>query len=118
MKEIVNHYMNVKEESLPEDFAVKTTIRWLIKGEEKIPIFAMRYYTIEIDGYVKPHKHPWEHEIFILNGRGKLRIGNNWYEVSKGYYIYIPPNIEHEFKNTGNEKLEFLCMIPKEPTTK
>ncbi|MET1160553.1 MAG: cupin domain-containing protein [Thermoprotei archaeon] len=111
--EIVNHYEFAEEERVPEDTAHNTTIRWLLSNKrDGVPTFAMRMFRVKPGGYIKAHKHPWEHEIFVLEGVGEIRIGDVVYRVSRGFYIYIPPNVEHEYRNRGDKDLVFLCMIP------
>ena len=34
--------------------------------------------------------------------------------LSPGTFAYIPPGEEHQFRNTGEEELSFLCVVPKE----
>ncbi len=114
--EKVGYYKDISPEELPEKFGSDATIRWLIKKEDEAPTFAMRVFTIYPGGHINPHDHPWEHEIFILSGNGRIRIGSNWYDVKKGFYIYVPPNVEHEYINNGSEPMEFICVIPHEPT--
>lgn len=110
--EKVGHIDAVEKQSIPEAVAVKTWIRRLIKEDDGAPTFAMRLFTIEAGGYIKPHHHPWEHEIYVLNGVGEVRICSRTYRITQGSFLYIPPNVEHEYINTGNEDLEFLCIIP------
>jgi len=74
--------------------------------------FAMRRFTVKPGGEIGLHTHNWEHEIFILEGKGILKNSHKTYEVEKNTVIYIPPNEEHYYKNTGKEDLVFLCMIP------
>ncbi len=112
----VGLYTLVEKQRVPEELAEKTWIRWLIRKEDGAPLFAMRVFTVEPGGHIKPHKHPWEHEIFILKGVGEIRIGDRVYRVTRGFYVYIPPNIEHEYWNRGSEDLEFICVIPHKPT--
>ncbi len=114
--EKIGHYTSVNAVKVGEDMATGTWIRWLI-GKDDAPTFSMRLFEVEVDGHIKAHRHPWEHEIFILKGKGRIRINNRLYDVGEGYYIYIPPNVEHEYWNIGDSKLVFLCMIPNKPTT-
>lgn len=112
------HYSEIPPEELSPEFGSNANIRWLIKEEDGVKAFAMRYFEIRPGGRIVPHKHPWEHEIFVVKGEGKLRIGSEWYVVKKGTFIFIPPNVVHEYVNEGNENFEFLCMIPLKPTAK
>ncbi|MCD6196772.1 MAG: cupin domain-containing protein [Staphylothermus sp.] len=110
--EKLGHYTLVKKEKVPEDMAEKTWIRWLIRKEDGAPNFAMRVFEVESGGHIKAHSHPWEHEIFVLEGVGDIRIGDRVYRVTSGFFIYIPPNVEHEYWNKGDKPLVFICLIP------
>ena len=75
--------------------------------------FAVRHFEIEPGGYSPYHSHPWEHEIFVLEGIGTA-IGNKEVEaISVGDLISIPAGEIHQIKNTGKSTLKILCMIPK-----
>ena len=89
----------------------KLKIRWLnTKGSR---IFAVRHIEIEPNGYSPHHSHPWEHEIFVLEGNGTA-IGKKDVEpISVGDLISIPAGETHQIKNTGKSTLKILCMIPK-----
>ncbi len=110
--EKLGHYTLVRKEKVPEDMAEKTWIRWLIRKEDGAPNFAMRVFEVEPGGHIKAHSHPWEHEIFVLEGVGDIRIGDRVYRVTSGFFIYIPPNVEHEYWNKGDKSLVFICLIP------
>lgn len=113
--EKVAHYREVEEKRVPADMASGTTIRWLIAEEDGARNFYMRLFNMDPNGHIKAHFHPWEHEIFILGGKGKVRIGDRTYDVEEGYSVYIPPNAEHEYWS-GEEGLRFICIIPSKPT--
>ena len=112
------YFTEVKAEELPAEMGVKSNIRWLIKGEDGARAAAMRYFQIFPKGKIYRHHHPWEHEIFITKGSGELRIGSKWYSVKQGMFIFIPPNVEHEYVNKGSESFEFICIIPLKPTAR
>ena len=112
MKEKVMSYRDVEAKPLPEDMAHKTTIRWLITRADGGENFAMRYFSMEPGGWIKDHSHPWEHEIFIVRGRGILIVDGRRHEVSQGDFIFIPPNASHAYEALGDEPFEFICVIP------
>jgi len=112
--EKVSHYTSVEEKPVPANMATKTWIRWLIAEKDGAKNFYMRLFRVEPGGHIKPHFHPWEHEIFVIKGEGRVRIGKKTYNVREGYFLYIPPNAEHEY--WADEELWFLCMIPSRPT--
>ena len=89
----------------------KLKIRWL--NNEGSRNFAVRHVEIEPDGYSPYHSHPWEHEIFVLEGNGTA-VGNKEVKaISVGDLISIPVGETHQIKNTGKSTLRILCMIPK-----
>ncbi|MCD6324424.1 MAG: cupin domain-containing protein [Desulfurococcales archaeon] len=114
--EKVMNYQQIPPEELKPDFGENATIRWLIKEDDGAKAAAMRYFEVRPGGKIKPHHHPWEHEIFVVKGEGRLRIGRKWYDVRAGDFIYVPPNTVHEYINAGEESFEFICVIPLKPT--
>ncbi|HEU0068333.1 MAG TPA: cupin domain-containing protein [Nitrospiraceae bacterium] len=57
-----------------------------------------------------PHFHPRTEEIYyILEGVGWMRIGSDERRVVSGDAIAIPPGLEHQIRNAGDETLKFLC---------
>jgi mannose-6-phosphate isomerase-like protein (cupin superfamily) len=57
-----------------------------------------------------PHYHPLTEEIYyILEGRGRMTIGEDDREVGPGDAIAIPPGTVHTILNSGSETLKFLC---------
>ncbi len=88
------------------------TIRWLIKKEDGAERFAMRYFELEKGAVIPEHQHEWEHEIFILQGKVLITEGSEEHTVEKGTAVFIRPNLPHSYKNTGDEKVLMLCLIP------
>lgn len=111
MKLKVINYRRVKAVEAGEG-AKDVKIRWLITKDDGAKNFAMRFFEIEPNGYTPLHRHKWEHEVFILEGRGKVKIGGKDKRFKRGDAIFIPENVEHQFKNTGDAKLKLLCLIP------
>jgi mannose-6-phosphate isomerase-like protein (cupin superfamily) len=57
-----------------------------------------------------PHYHPVVEEIYyILQGVGRMQIGDEVAEVGAGDAIAIPPGAIHTIENVGSETLLFLC---------
>jgi quercetin dioxygenase-like cupin family protein len=93
--------------------ASKLRIRWL--NTDGAIHFAVRHFEFEPDGYSPYHNHPWEHEIFVLEGKGTV-IGDKETKpisISPGDSISIPADETHQIRNSGKKKLKLLCIIPK-----
>lgn len=87
-------------------------IRWLIDDKNGAPTFAMRHFIVEPKGHTPLHSHDWEHEVYILEGKGKIQYEQKEADISKGDAVFIEPNQLHQFRNTGDEPLKFICMVP------
>lgn len=90
----------------------KLKVRWLITEEMGAPNFAMRLFEMEPKGNSPLHSHPWEHEVFILEGEGHVVSEGKETRFRAGNAIFIPPNEKHQFKNTGGKTVKFLCLVP------
>jgi len=105
---IVRNYQEVEEEETNFE-GVK--IRWLIVPKMGAKNFAMRYFSMAPNSTIPEHSHDWEHEIFVLRGRGIITGEGKEHEVKDGDVVYIPPTEVHGYRAL-NEGLEFLCLIP------
>ncbi len=90
----------------------KTQIRWLITKEMGAPNFAMRLFEMAPGGFSPLHNHAWEHEVFVLEGQGGIFDGEKTTPLQGGDVVFVPPNELHQFRNSGEAQLKFLCLIP------
>ena len=107
----VKHYSEVPAEAV-EEGAVGVKIRWVIAEGDGAPTFAMRHFEIAPGGHTPHHTHPWEHEVFILSGRGKVVGADGERELVPGTAVLVEPNEVHHFANDGQEPLNLLCFVP------
>lgn len=107
----VVHYTDVEAKDAGEGTS-KLIVRWLIAKETGAPNFAMRMFEMEPDGHTPLHNHPWEHEIFILEGEGAAFDGVEERAIKAGDAIFIPPNERHQIRNKGGKTMKLLCLIP------
>lgn len=42
-----------------------------------------------------PHSHPWEQFFILLEGRVTLHVGDQVFDMKKGSFVRIPPNVVH-----------------------
>ena len=105
------YYQNVEAKSADEG-ASKVKVRWLITKEIGAPNFAMRLFEMEPGGFSPRHTHPWEHEVYILEGEGTVYGGGEEKPFKQGDAIFVPPNEEHQFRNNGQKTVKFLCLVP------
>jgi quercetin dioxygenase-like cupin family protein len=107
---------SVHRDTVTEPGARKAYIRWLITKDDGAPTFAMREIEVAPGGHTPYHSHPWEHEIYVLEGVGIIACKGGWETtLGPGSVVFIPGGDEHNIKNYGRETLRFLCLIPHPP---
>ena len=110
----VSSYRDVPAEPVTTEAARGVRVRWLIDQRDGAANFAMRHFEIEPGGYTPLHHHGHEHEVFVLEGRGTVREGEMEHAFQAGDVIYVAPDEVHQFRNTGEEPVRFLCMVPSQ----
>jgi quercetin dioxygenase-like cupin family protein len=108
----VCHYSEVDAEVFGDE-APGVTIRWVIDEErDGAPIYALRVIEVASGGHTPDHTHPFEHENFIIEGKGRVQIDGKWFEVGVGDVVFLPAGSQHTYVNAGDKPFKFLCGIP------
>jgi len=105
------HYSDVEAKAVGDE-APGVSMRWLVSKDDGAPNFGMRHFTVEPGGHTPQHTHAWEHEVFVLGGSGAVWCEGDERALGPGDAVYMPPNAEHFFRNTGGEPFTFLCLVP------
>lgn len=88
-------------------------MRVLIGDPDGAPNFVMRKFDVAPGGCTPRHHHPYEHEVFILSGNGILMDGDKERPFKAGDCVYVASDELHQFRNTGDQTLQFICLIPQ-----
>lgn len=108
----VIHSAEVAAQPVEEEGACGTTVRWLVSRPEGAPNFAMRLFELAPGGSTPLHQHEWEHEVFVLDGPAEVVQESGSTEIGRGDAVLVMPGELHQFRNTGEGTVRFLCMIP------
>lgn len=114
----VNHYEEVDSQQVEMEGAVGCQVRWLVGEPDGAPTFAMRQFEVATGGHTPKHSHPYEHEVFVLEGDGVVLEDDVEHPLKTGDVIFVKPDEVHQFRNTGDRPMKFLCMIPISATGK
>jgi quercetin dioxygenase-like cupin family protein len=106
------HFEAIPLQPVTLEGAIGCQMRVLVGQEDGAPNFTMRQFVVSPGGHTPLHSHPYEHEVFVLEGQGSVRVGECQYRLEPGTVVYLPPGILHQFLNTGTAPLRFLCLIP------
>jgi len=103
---------NISKSPVEVEGAKDVEIRWLISKDDGAENFAMRMFELQPGGFTPLHTHRHEHEVFVIQGQGVFVCEGQEHPFGSEYVIFVPPNKEHRFKNTGDSVLKLLCIIP------
>lgn len=112
----VNHYQEVTQQAVEMEGSKGCQVRWLLGERDGAPNFAMRQFEVAPGGFTPRHSHPYEHEVFVLEGEGEVFEGNEPHPLRMGDVVFVKPDEIHQFRNTGSAPLKFLCLIPNSAT--
>ena len=86
--------------------------RVVIGADDGAPTFVMRVFEVKPGSSTPFHSHSWEHEVFILSGKGIVKGEGKEKPIAEGTVVFVAPNEEHCFTNTSSDVLRFICVIP------
>jgi quercetin dioxygenase-like cupin family protein len=108
----VVHASEVEAKPVTEPGASRATVRWLLARPEGAPTFAMRLFELAPGGSTPLHEHPWEHEVFVLQGAAEVVTAAEARPIKPTDAVLVLPGERHQFRNAGEGPARFLCMIP------
>ncbi len=108
----VGQWNETEAKGVSEQGAEGVTIRVLMGEGVGAPNFAMRRFELAPGGRTPYHSHAWEHEVYVLSGKGKVRRAGGESDLEGGSFVFVAPHEEHNFLNVGDSAFVFLCVVP------
>ena len=66
--------------------------------------------TVPTGGETTEHLHRTSEEVYLfISGAGRMRLGEEEFEVEGGQAVVIAPGLGHKLSNTGGEPLLLFC---------
>lgn len=59
----------------------------------------------------KTHIHDVEEVLYVISGKGKIKLGDNTFELKEKDFVYIPEGTEHTIITDSKSKLKILFMF-------
>lgn len=106
VKGFVKRYDEIEEMEMPGG----ATIRWLITHKDNAPNFSMRLINIKSGKATPSHIHDYEHEIYVISGKGEFIIGDETHQAEKDHFVFIPGNTHHNIR--AKEDMKIICIVP------
>jgi len=111
---IVSHEKNIESIKIENPQAKDAIMKVLITPKDGWEGHVMRVVELNEGGYSQIQKHDWPHINYVIRGRGILHIDGVDHKLIAGSFAYVPSNKIHQFKNIGEEKFVFMCIVPEE----
>ncbi|MCV0392452.1 MAG: cupin domain-containing protein [Nitrosopumilus sp.] len=73
--------------------------------------YSLAQFTLEPGKKSKLHKIKSSEIYYILEGSGRLKVDDEFFNLQKDDSIFVPPNSEQFIENTGTVDLRFLCIV-------
>ena len=103
------------EDVTPEVVREGVNILWVLTSQDGAPNFAMRLIELAPGIVFQPHNHPFEHEIYVLEGEGFVTDPDgDAGKMEPGKFLLVQPDEPHGYRNTGDMTLKFICVIPNQ----
>jgi len=111
---IIKHINEIEKEAITGKGVKGVEKQRILSADDGAPNFTLRRFSIDPGGYTFYHTHDFEHEVYVLSGSGTVRRKNNEVQICKDSAILVVPNEIHQFINSGENSLIFLCIIPNQ----
>ncbi len=86
----------------------RTTRIMLGPGGVEAENFVVGYVVIKPGGSVPLHAHANEEAYTIMEGTGRMVVGDESRTVEAVCTVHIPPNLPHSLENTGDEDMTMM----------
>ncbi|MCG8483541.1 MAG: cupin domain-containing protein [Clostridia bacterium] len=111
---VVSHKSKLQSNVFQGAEVRNAAMKVLVSPQEGWEGHVMRMIELGKDGFSPRHTHDWPHINYVVKGKGKVHIDGVDYRIEEGSYAYVPSNALHQFINTGDDALEFICIVPEE----
>jgi quercetin dioxygenase-like cupin family protein len=111
---LIRHAQEVPGQPMQMEGVSGVTMRLLVGRSDGAANFALRQFTVEPGGHTPRHQHNYEHQVYVLEGSGRVEQDGTFHAIGRGDALYVAPNTLHQFVNDGSAPLTFLCIVPTE----
>ena len=99
----VNDYRQVPQQPVEMEGSSGCSVRQLLGEKDGTPTFAMRQFEVAPGGFTPRHSHPYEHEVFVLEGEGEV------FEGSQPHLLRAGDVVEYGIEGLGQARQRILA---------
>src|SRR5664280_3826205 len=86
----IANVQQIPAEKVEMDGAKDCKVQLAVTPRDGAPNFAMRIFEVAPGGHTPLHHHPYEHEIYVMEGRGTIWRAGQEEPINPGDVLYIP----------------------------
>ena len=86
----------------------------IVGGHGESCPFELRYFEMGPDGHSEPVRHPLEHVVIAVRGKGKAIVGERTIDLNPLDVLYIAPDELHHMSNSEAQPFGFFCIVGAE----
>jgi quercetin dioxygenase-like cupin family protein len=109
---LVRHADEMQGTAVEMEGAQRVAMRLMVGRADGAPNFALRHFTVAPGGHTPRHRHDYEHEVYVVQGEGRVEQDGETHDLRPGDVTFVKPNALHQFVNTGDGPFKFLCIVP------
>jgi quercetin dioxygenase-like cupin family protein len=109
----IGNVEEIRQQAVEMEGARSVRMRVVVGPEQGAPNFVMRVFDVGPGGHSPYHSHDFEHEVFVVAGRGTHVEEGREEAVAPGDVVYVAPRVIHQFRAARDESLRFICVVPK-----
>jgi len=94
------------------DGAKGVRMQIMVGRDDAAPNFAMRHFVVAPGGHTPHHSHPYEHEVYIVEGELEAECSGESQVVRAGDVLLVPSEAVHQFRNCSAADARLLCLVP------
>ena len=81
------------------------------KTDQRAYRYSLAHAIVKAGVRTKPHALKTSEIYYVLEGKGRMHVGDDSAEVEAGCVIDIPPHAVQWIENTGKADLIFICIV-------
>lgn len=106
------NYANVPTTEYRSESAPGVIRQVLVGREVGAKDFIVRYFTVPAGGHTAYDQHPHQHGVVVIQGEGRVLLGDAWHPIAAGDAVFTDTNEIHQFEAGPDGPLGFICVIP------
>ncbi|MBE0617503.1 MAG: cupin domain-containing protein [Proteobacteria bacterium] len=109
----IGHVEQIPDQAVAVEGAQGVRMRVVVGPDQGAPNFVMRVFDLSPGGHSPHHTHDFEHEVFVLAGRGVHEEEGRIELLAAGDVVYVAPGVLHQFRAAADQGLRFICVVPR-----